>query len=60
MSAPPSGCVICHHTVIAVLALFVPAAGGPPVPYVVCHRCIAAFSPDVLAGMVEQFLGVRP
>jgi hypothetical protein len=51
-----AGCLICHHTHIAVVAVFVPDGGGERVPYAVCTRCWTAFSPTVLAGLVEQLL----
>ena len=54
-----AGCLICHHPQVAVAALYVPAGGGAAVPYSLCRTCWQAFSPTVLAGLVEQMLTER-
>ena len=55
----PSGCLICHGTLISVAAVYQPDGSDVAIPYVLCHTCWSAFSPTVLAGLVEQLLTER-
>jgi hypothetical protein len=57
--ALPSGCLICRNTHLAVVAVFQPDGRASGIPYAICTRCWDAFSPPVIAGLVEQLLTER-
>jgi len=50
------GCLLCHAGEIGVIGAFIPATGGVPIVYLICHVCWAGIPQPLLAELAEQLL----